>query len=387
MNANLPDAAARKALMQRVTDILLHPLDTWQQIDAEDGDIARIYRSYVLILAALPALAGFIGNSVFGVGGFGVHVRVPILTGLVHMVVNYVLSVVMIHVMALIANALAPSHEGQQDMGSAVKLIAYGATAGMVAGVFGIFPMLGTVAGLLGGLYSIYLLYTGIPVLMKCPADKAARYTGLLVLGGIVAGLVLGSVASLITPAHKPVLTVAGRHVEQDQSAAASAQAAIEAMGAVLDGSEAGEAFEPGQLRDALPPRMGKLERTAIDARSNNAMGIQVSMVSARYSDADQRIEMEIQDLGAAASLLRMGVDWLNTTRDSEDEQTIERSYRNKGIHIHEQYRKDGSEAELGMMLENGILLKLEGNTGIDELKRHAAPVASKLGALKRKKT
>lgn len=384
MNANLRDAEARKALLQRVTDILLRPVDTWHQIDVEDGDIARIYKSYVLILAALPALAGFIGTSLVGVGGFGAPVRVPILAGLVHMVVNYALSLVMIYVMALIANALAPSHQGRQDMGSAVKLAAYGGTAAMASGVFGILPALGALAGLLGALYSVYLLYTGIPVLMKCPADKAIRYTALLLVGSVVAGLVLGFVASLVTPGQNIDMTASARQAGQEQSAATAAQAAAEAMSAMLDGSGAGAAFEPQQLRDALPARMGNLDRTAIEARSDNAMGMQFSTVKARYAADGERLEIEIQDLGAASSLLRMSVDWINSTADSEDEVKVERIYRQDGIHMHEQYRKDGSSADLEMMLENGVMLKLSGNVWIDELKRLAAPLASELGALER---
>lgn len=384
MNANLPDAAARKALIQRVTDILLRPVDTWYQIDAEDGDIARIYKSYVLILAAIPALAGFIGTSLVGTGGFGIEARVPILPGLVHMIVTYALSLVMIYVMALIANALAPSHQGQQDMGSAVKLVAYGGTAAMVSGVFGVLPALGALLGLLGAIYSIYLIYTGIPVLMKCPADKAVRYTALLLVGGVVAGLVLGFVASLLTPSPKIDMTVSTRHAGQDASAAAAAQAAAEAMSAMLDGSGAGAAFEPQQLRDVLPPRMGNLDRTAIEARSDNAMGMQFSTVKARYAADGERLEVEIQDMGAASSLLRMGAGWVNSTADSEDENEVERIYRKDGIHMHERYRKDGSNASLEMMLENGVMLKLSGNVWIDELKKHAAPLASELGALER---
>ncbi len=67
---------------------------------------------------------------------FGTTIRVPFMSGLVNMVVGYVMSLVMVYVLALIANALAPTFKGEKNLPSAVKLVAYGATAGMVGGRF-----------------------------------------------------------------------------------------------------------------------------------------------------------------------------------------------------------------------------------------------------------
>ena len=41
-------------------------------IAAEPADVASIYSRYVVILAAIPAIAGFIGWTLVGGGGFGV---------------------------------------------------------------------------------------------------------------------------------------------------------------------------------------------------------------------------------------------------------------------------------------------------------------------------
>ena len=192
MNTSPLASTDRAALLQRVLDILMRPRDTWLQIDAEDGNPGRIYLGYLVFLAAIPAVAGFIGYSLVGVGAFGISVRVPVVQGLVSMVVGYVLSLAMVYVLALIANMLAPRFQAQQDMGSAFKLVAYASTAGMLGGVFSILPSL-AMLGLLAALYSVYLLYTGIPVLMKAPQEKAVGYTAALVVCGIlvpVAGLV-----------------------------------------------------------------------------------------------------------------------------------------------------------------------------------------------------
>ena len=96
-------------LVQRVQDILLQPKATWPVIDAELEDTASLYKNYLMILALIPAVAGFIGLSVIGMGAFGVSFRVPVLAGLVNMVVGYVLSLVVVFVVGLIVDALAPT--------------------------------------------------------------------------------------------------------------------------------------------------------------------------------------------------------------------------------------------------------------------------------------
>ncbi len=186
-------------LVERVQAILLKPKATWPEIDAEPADTASLYRNYVMILALIPALAGFIGLSLIGVGAFGVSFRVPLVSGLANMVVGYVLSLVMVFVLALIIDAMAPTFEGTKSQIGALKLSAYASTAAFVGGVFSLLPSL-SVLGALAALYGIYLLYTGLPVLMKCPPDKAVAYTAVVVVCAIVGGVVIAWVLALLTP-------------------------------------------------------------------------------------------------------------------------------------------------------------------------------------------
>ena len=71
----------------------------------------------------------------------------------------------------------------------ALKVAAYSATAGWLAGVFGLIPAL-AILGLLG-LYSLYLLYLGLPILMKVPQDKAMKFTVTYVAFGLILNLVV----------------------------------------------------------------------------------------------------------------------------------------------------------------------------------------------------
>ena len=413
MNTSPLASTDRAALLQRVLDILMRPRETWLQINAEDGNPGRIYLGYLVFLAAIPAVAGFIGYSLVGVGAFGISVRVPVVQGLVSMVVGYVLSLAMVYVLALIANMLAPRFQAQQDMGSAFKLVAYASTAGMLGGVFSILPSL-AMLGLLAALYSVYLLYTGIPVLMKAPQEKAVGYTAALVVCGILAGIVVGLATSLVTPGARGLgagmagmgdtgsvamkvpgtdikidtgrLEEASRKMEEAQAKGdtqAAAKAATEMMGAAL-GGKGGEPFAPKLLRDTLPERVGDLPRTAIEARSESAMGMQFTHVSAQYTHEDKELEIQIQDLGAVPALRMAMAGWATTTAESENADEVERIYRQGDTTIKESYRKDGSSADVALMLPNGVMVQAYGRLPVEDLKRHLLPLGQKLGALRR---
>ena len=79
-------------VVERAKAILLQPAQTWPVIDAEPASVASIYKDWLIIMAAIPAVCGFIGMSLVGVGAFGFGYRVPLVGGLVTMIFGYVLS-------------------------------------------------------------------------------------------------------------------------------------------------------------------------------------------------------------------------------------------------------------------------------------------------------
>jgi len=166
-------------LVERAKAILLTPKTEWPVIETESGDAQYLFTNYVAILAAVPAVAIFIGMLVFGLG-FG--------NALASGIVSYVFSCIAWYVEALVIDYLAPNFGGRKDLPSALKLAAYSSTAAWLAGIFQIIPLLGILALL--GLYSLYLLWLGLPVLMKAPAEKATIYTVVIVVVMIVIALV-----------------------------------------------------------------------------------------------------------------------------------------------------------------------------------------------------
>jgi len=171
-------------LVERAKHILLTPRTEWEVIESETTTAASLYTTYIIPLAAIGPIARLIGYSVLGVRfGDGVY-RTPIGAGIASAVVLYVLSLAGVYVLALIIDGLAPRFGGTRNQIQALKVAAYSSTASWLAEVFLILPGLRALTIL--GLYSIYLLYLGLPVLMKAPAEKAGAYTAIVIVAAIV---------------------------------------------------------------------------------------------------------------------------------------------------------------------------------------------------------
>ena len=376
-------------IVERAKAILLSPQSTWTAIEAESTTTAELYRGYLMWLAAIPAVCGFIGMSLIGVGGFGFSVRVPLLMGLGNGVVSYVLSLVGVFVLALIVDALAPRFGGTRNSIQALKLTVYASTAALLGGVFSLLPLL-SILGLLAALYSIYLIYTGLPVLMKSPPDKSLIYTVVVIVASIVLGVIFGAVMALFRPHHPmggaggevsittpqgklsintAALEAAGkkmeeatRQMEQAQkggnpasAAAAAGQAAAVAMGA-LGGAQGN--IDMQALKAALPEQLAGLPRTAIEVQNNQAMGLSMGQAQAEYGSGDKHLQVEIIDMGGLSGLAQMaGL----VQGEKETDGRVEKTWQAGGRTLHEDYHKDGSEAEAKTILKNGLVVSVEG--------------------------
>jgi Yip1 domain len=154
-------------LVERVKAVLLTPQVEWPVIAREPDTASMLLARYVAILAAIPAVAGFIGGSLIGF-------YTPIARGLLAAIVSYLLAFVAVLIVALIVNALAPSFGGERNFVQALKLAVYSHIPYWLAGIFLLVPGLSYLTIL--GLYGFYLLWTGLPVLMRAPSDRALAY-------------------------------------------------------------------------------------------------------------------------------------------------------------------------------------------------------------------
>ncbi|KAA0069429.1 Yip1 family protein [Rhodanobacter sp. T12-5] len=403
-------------IIDRIKNILTTPKTEWPVIAAEPATVNGLYTGYIAILAALPAIASFIKGSLIGHSLFGVTVRSPVGMGIVGMLLQYLLALVLVYVMALIINALAPTFGGKKDMVQALKTITYAWTASWIAGIAVILPWIGMLILIVGLVYAIYLFYLGLPSTMKCPADKAGGYTAVSIVITVVLGwifaLIVGSVVgtAAISGAHisnsSGDVTIdsnstlgklaamgqraeqAGKDMESAQKsgdAAAQHDAMGKMMGAVSGTSGTVEALAPDRIKAFLPDSLGDLKRTSVSAERNNAMGMQISQASADYrGDNNQHISLEVSDTGGAKGFMAMAAA-MAPEEEKQTEHGYEKTYTADGNMVHESWDDQSKSGEYSVVVGKRFTVKATGSTdSIDQLKQAVASIdLGKLESLK----
>jgi hypothetical protein len=183
-------------LVARVQGILLKPKEEWAKIKDEQITVQQLFTQYAVILAAIPAVAQFLGWAALGF-------RIPYAGGswmaraFLYVIFSYVLNLVVVYALGFIINTLAPNFSSSPNFPSAMKLAVYSMTPAWIAGIFNLVPALWGLS-LLGSLYGLYILYLGFSTpLMGTPKEKVTGYFGVSVVVAIVlmavVGLILGA--------------------------------------------------------------------------------------------------------------------------------------------------------------------------------------------------
>ena len=185
------------AIMQRCISLVTKPKEEWEKIKTEDTSIPALFTQYALILAAIPALAGFIGYSVIGINfGLGTF-RIPLGRGLIWAILQYALALVGVYAMGLIIDALATSFGAAKDLTQSMKIAVFAWTPVWVAGILFIIPSLSVITFIIS-LYALYLFFLGIKIVKSPPEDKAVGYFVVTLISAIVVSVLIGLIARAI---------------------------------------------------------------------------------------------------------------------------------------------------------------------------------------------
>jgi hypothetical protein len=432
-------------MIQRIKNICLTPGTEWPVIAGETTPAGSLIAGYVLPLAAIGAAAGFIGGSLVGYSApfLGTY-RVPIATGIGAAVFTLAMAIVGTFILSTVINLLAPSFGGEQNSAQALKVAAYSYTPAWVAGALQIVPPLSVLA-LLGALYGLYLLYLGLPRLMKCPEDKAIGYTVVVVVCAIVlsvvvtvtGGLIVGAAAVGASATGAPgalgplgtlgTLTSAmagsgraaadnggaGDSVQVDKDsplgkledfarkmddsskkleaaqktgdANATVSAAMDTFGRLLGGGNRVDPVGVDQLKPFVPDTFAGLPKTSSKAEKTGFASLMVSRADATYGDAARNVGLAITDTGGASGLTSLA-GWVGPQIDQEDNDGSEHTRKVNGRLVHEKVSKaGGGTAEYAIVLGDRFVVAATGHgVGLDDLKAAVSSInMSRLESMK----
>ena len=410
-------------LIERAKNILLTPKTEWDVIAAETTTTKEVVVGYVVPLAVISAIAGFISVALIGtaMGFLGGTFRMPILWALVLTVYKLVSVVVGAFVLAFIVDALAPTFGGQKNFDNAMKLVAYSYTAGVAGAVLAILPYLGLLLALILGLYCIYLLYLGLPKLMKNPPEKTVAYTAVIIVVAIVVGVIIGVASSLImapammagagmgmgmgarvAPSVKydrdsPMgkLDEFGKKMDEANKRMEAAQktgdpqkqmeAAMGALGTAISGGKGVEPVQLDALKSFMPATFAGLPQTSTQSDRSGVPGLMIAKTQAEYGDASgKKVELEVVDTGGAAGLMGLA-SWMGIQGEREDSNHREVTRKDGNRLVHEEVSKSGGQNKFSVVLADRFVVSAQGRgVDIDALKSGVAALdLGKVAALK----
>ncbi len=187
--------ALRKSeiIFTRAYGLLREPKKEWEQIRAEQTTVPNLMIGYVAPLAAIPPVCGLIGGLIFDplmVGSIG--------TAIISVVVTWLVSVALVFLLGLLINTLADQFDADRNDIAAQKIAAYSITPAFLSGLFSLWPPLWWISLFALGAM-VFIMFRGLPILMKAPEDRALSYAASVTIAAAVGGIVLFALASCAT--------------------------------------------------------------------------------------------------------------------------------------------------------------------------------------------
>ena len=186
-------------ILNHIWGLYAHPVDEWKTIDARHESL-RFALSHILIVGLIPCAFAYYASAY---AGFSIGARESILltpqSALTLAVTMYLGIVVGVLVLAYLIHSMAKIFGASPSYTQALELAAYTATPVLMAGVAALYPELWFVsmAFLAGVAYSVYLLYSGVPILMHIPEERGFLYSSSVVTAGLILMVILMVVTAM----------------------------------------------------------------------------------------------------------------------------------------------------------------------------------------------
>ena len=176
-------------LLRYAWQLIFSPREAWINIRDKDCSIARCYLSYLMIVAAIAPVSGFIGTTTTGWQiGDGDVVRLSTQSALLIAIIYYLAVLASVFIISLAIRWIGKTYGCDISLTQGVKLTTYAATPILLVGIVELYPALwlNLMVGLPALGYTIYLLYSGVPILFEMSANRGFLLSSALIAIGLV---------------------------------------------------------------------------------------------------------------------------------------------------------------------------------------------------------
>ena len=175
-------------ILNHIWGLYAHPKDEWQTIEKRHESL-MYSMIHILVVALIPAICGYYAAAHIGwTIGVGDPIKIGHGSAQILAIALYCALVVGVLALAYLIQWMAKTFDAKPSFIQALELAAYTATPMLMVGIAALYPVLWfvTLAGLAAVCYSVYLLYSGVPIMMNIPEGKGFIYSSSVVTCGLV---------------------------------------------------------------------------------------------------------------------------------------------------------------------------------------------------------
>ena len=187
--------------IQHIIGLLSDPTSQWEKIREQYQSGSGNPVGHVLILALIPAISGYIGTTQVGWRiGVGEPIRITGDSAMSIAIIYYIALLVGIFSVGWVIHLLGKAYEVQKPLPLCIALAAYTATPLFLIGLMQVYPVLwlNMLMGLPALAYTVYLLYSGLPIMMEIPTERGFLYSSAVLAVGLVALVAMLAMTALL---------------------------------------------------------------------------------------------------------------------------------------------------------------------------------------------
>ncbi|MBT8434058.1 MAG: YIP1 family protein [Gammaproteobacteria bacterium] len=187
--------------IQHIIGLFTDPTSEWEKIREQQKNSQKSSAGHVFFLALIPAVSGYIGTTQVGWRiGVGDPIRITGDSALSIAVIYYLALLVGVFSIGWVIHLLGKAYEVVKPIPLCIALAAYTATPLFLIGIMQVYPVLwlNMLLGLPALAYTVYLLYSGLPIMMEIPTERGFLYSSAVLAVGLVALVSLLAMTALL---------------------------------------------------------------------------------------------------------------------------------------------------------------------------------------------
>jgi hypothetical protein len=188
-------------VLKHIWGLFVNPKREWVSIRNDECTVGKCYAAHVMLLAAIPAISGFIGTTQFGWQiGAGDPVKLTLQSAGMISIMYYFAMLVGVYAIGWMIHWMGKTYDADVPLAQCVVLAAYTATPLFLIGIMELYPVLwlNMVVGIVALAYTVFLLYSGVPIMMDISEDRGFLFSSAVLAVGLVAFVGLLAVTALL---------------------------------------------------------------------------------------------------------------------------------------------------------------------------------------------